>query len=275
MRITDFPMMEEVKDEYLKLRQDGNNRADATQALIHNYMNEITTGAEDDGLLFWVALADVQYSRKELTEEVARRGISALNQIENTDWGITVGDIERRRKHYASAPMSERKVGKPRPKFRCEWKNGDTFAYKLKGPDAERYGIAGKFFLFRKVDAYDFGDGYLDPVVTVSFWEKEPFPKNADEFSAVPLLKIRNGGRCGSPKDKFEYRAEITARSKKQLESLSLRYIGNFQDTPMPEDEIIFTYPGYTKMIIPECIDRDCSIFWKMHVYCTQGIILQ
>lgn len=274
MRMTEFPMLEEIKDEYLALRRQGNSRNEATQQLISNYADEITKGVDDDGVIFWIGLADAQYYRKEITEEVAKRGIIALDRLAGAGMGIAVGDIERRRNHYAAAPMSEKKVGKPRPKFRCQWNIGDTFAYQLRGPRAERYGIAGKYCLFRKVDAYECSDGKLVPAVTVSLWDREPFPRSTDEFCSVPMLRIEGGGRCGAPKDKYEYRAQFWLENKKQLMNLPLQFVGNFQDVPMPEDEVVFTKSGCATILLPKRLDEDCGIFWKMHIYYTRGIDL-
>lgn len=270
MRLTDFPFINEVKEEYIELRSEGVNRDQATQQLIQEYADELTKGADDDGLLFWIGLADGQYARKEITLEVAGQGIKALDLLAESRVPVTALDINRRRERYSAAPMPERKAGKPRRKFQCNWNVGDTFAYQLSGPEAEEAGLAQKYVLLRKVDACVFGDGRLLPIVTVSIWDSDPLPRTAEEFQRVPLLKICNGGRCDSPKWKNEYRAEIVIKSDKQLASMQLQFLGNFQNTPMPDDEIIFTNPGYMTMLMPECFEHEICIFWKMHQYITQ-----
>jgi len=58
MRITEFPLCAEVKEEYIKLRKSGKNRASSVTQMKEHYADEITSGAEDDGLLFWIGLAD-------------------------------------------------------------------------------------------------------------------------------------------------------------------------------------------------------------------------
>ena len=101
MRITDFPLCVEIKDAYIALRTEGNSRASAVEQIMECYTDERTAGAEDDGLLFWVGLADGLHANKELTEDIAREGLSALDNIEKTDWEVTPGDIARRRIKYA------------------------------------------------------------------------------------------------------------------------------------------------------------------------------
>lgn len=65
-------------------------------------------------LTFWIGLADGQFARKELTLEIAVHGLMALNRLAQEAPDITPGDIERRRKHYAQAPMPERRLGRPK-----------------------------------------------------------------------------------------------------------------------------------------------------------------
>ena len=261
--MNDLPMLSEIRDEYIQLRQKGNSRADATQALILSYANEITTGAEDDGVVFWIGLADAQYRRKELTADAAQKALAALDQIEQLDWNITPGDISRRRIRYAEAPMPERKVVKTK-KFRCTWKIGDTFAYKLSGPDTDACGLSGKYVLLRKVDELEFGDGRLLPIVTFTIWDEEPLPKTAEEFQKQPLLRLVSG-RLGLPKTLNEYRGEMLFTRKSMLDALSLIYLGNFTDVSMPEDEAIIRDPGRVMLVLPNQLDKECYYFWKWH----------
>ena len=131
MRITGFSILYDLKTEYPQLRREGCSREEAVNTLMERYNAELTTGAEDDGLLFWVGLADAQYQLKELSEEVAGKALDALAQIRKTDWDVCPGDLDRREKRYAEAPMPERKVGKPRT-FCCNWQIGDTYAWMKK-----------------------------------------------------------------------------------------------------------------------------------------------
>ena len=263
MRMTEFPILEEIKDEYIQLRQNGNDRATAVQKLKKSF-NELQEDDEDeDAQLFRIGLADAQYYRKELTEEVAQNALKALDVIAGFDWDICPGDLNRRREHYAKAPMPERKAGKPRPKFRCQWKIGDTFAYQLTSQEAKDLGIYGKYMLLRKVSEVDNGDGSLEPIVTLSFWEKDILPVSRGDLSSVPLLKLEVGGRGFSPRNHFEYRANICIKRRKQLENIPLVFIGNFPEIPMPTDEIVFTQPGMILMLLVEMFEKDLCLYWR------------
>lgn len=266
MRITDFPMIDEVKAEYRKLRENGLGRDDAVKELQLSYHSELTIGNQDDGLLFWIGLADAQYALKELSEEVAQQGLYAIRKLEQYFCGITSGDIARRIQRYSGKPMPERKnIRKPK-RFRCEWNIGDTFAYQLSGPMVEEFNLTGKFAILRKVDDIEFGDGRLLPIVTVSIWDSEPLPHNSVTFSKASMLAL-GYGRFQTPKNLYEYRAMVLFKNKKQIASLNLEYLGNFSDISMPENEIFFKEPARNMMLCPEYIDRDCCDFWKMHNY--------
>lgn len=259
MRITDFPLVQEVKDEYLKLRKIGKCRNEATQEMQQRYRNELEHGSEDDALLFWVGLCDGQYSVKEITLEVANKAKDALQKIAANDWGITQGDIVRRIAHCQQAPQPEKKFGKPRTKFRCSWEVGDTFAYKI--PEyTEGEQKNNSYILLRKVSEIEFGDGALYPVVTLSFWNRDQFPKSENEFNSVPLLRL-NRNRFLLPKGFYEYRAALIISNSKKLTNMPLIYLGRFLDAPSPADEGIVNDPGKMTGLLLDYIDRDLPLF--------------
>ena len=258
MRITDYPLLMEVREEYLENRKAGNSRDEATKELLLRYSDEITTGAADDGVLFWIGLADGQYANRELTAEVSKRAITALDILEQADWNVTPGDIRRRREHYALAPLPEKKIGKPRSKFRCSWEIGDTFAYLLIGPYAQKTGTEGMYILLRKVSEMEWEKGELFPVVYLSLWDKEVLPYTADEYQTAPLLKI-NRGRFGLPKKYYEYRTLILINNKKQLDSTPLQYLGNFQVDVHLKNEVIIERAAMMTFTDLICFDRDLS----------------
>ena len=262
MRITYFMIMSEVMRTYKECRQEGLGRDDTVAKLLEDYRNEVTVGQSDDGLLFWVALADAQYACRELSENVAAHGLASLNALANSDLEITPGDITRRKIRYQDAPMPERTVVRKTQKFRCRWKIGDTFAYQLLGPNAENAGIAGRYALLRKVDEkYWDEEGPVTPVITITLWDDGKLPENTQEFQRLPLMRLENG-RLGSPETHFEYRAVLTAFSARAINKLNLLYLGNFADVPLPRNEVIFDYVGYMLMVSPTSLESCCSNRW-------------
>lgn len=261
MRITYFEILGDIKNEYAKLRQDGKSRDQAVQVLMMQYQNELTIGAEDDGLLFWVGLADAQYALKELSTEVAAQGLVSLDQLEKVIPQITSGDIERRRLHYANAPMTERsQVRKPK-RFRCQWQIGDTFAYQLSGPEADANGISGDYVLLRKVDEVEW-DGELLPIVTLTHWKEPDLPTNEAEFQRNSILRLKREFTY-LPFASYEYRIKILFSQQKQIQELGLLYLGNFVNVAMPKDEFYDCRPGCVLMMHPKRFD------WYMNYYCS------
>lgn len=262
MRITNLPLVQEVRNEYLELRKDGIGRADAVLEMQQRYKNELAYGAEDDGLLFWVGLGDAQYSAKELTLDVACKATHALRKITSTDWGVSQGDIDRRLAHYQQAPQPEKKFGKAKAKFRCNWEIGDTFAYKIS--EISEYEMdQTTYILLRKVSDMEFGDGSLYPVVTLSLWKHHWLPKDADDFSSVPNLRL-NRNRYLLPEGLYEYRAELIIPSQRKLAKVPLIYLGCFADVPSPADEGIVNHPAKMTMLLLDCLDRDLSLYIKL-----------
>lgn len=112
MRLTEMEYIGMIKEQYLQMRSKGVCRREATCRVIR----EFETQSVRERPTFWIGLADAQYLRKELTLSVALQALLALHRLGEYGIRITPGDIERRRKHYAQAPMPERKLGRPRKK---------------------------------------------------------------------------------------------------------------------------------------------------------------
>ena len=273
MRITGFSILYDLKTEYPQLRREGCSREEAVNTLMERYNAELTTGAEDDGLLFWVGLADAQYQLKELSEEVAGKALDALAQIRKTDWDVCPGDLDRREKRYAEAPMPERKVGKPRT-FCCNWQIGDTYAYQMKGPEAEQMGISGKYMLLRTVDNELF-DKTVIPVVTVTFWETKPFPTTVEEFMSKPILILNRAGNSLFEVPGYVYKTYLNISCKRFLNILNLEFVGNFPDVPMPDDEVMQMQEDSQSPISimvptavythPSRIDMTLGLYWEFN----------
>lgn len=257
LRLSDYPILSEIKAAYIKYRESGISREEAVSRLCYDYAYEITQGQYDDAWMFWIGLADAQYSCKELSADVAKYGLEALASLERSTMHIPTVALHRRMERYALAPMQEQAAFQKNRKFRCQWNYGDTFAYLLSGPEADAMGINGKYILLRKVDEFEFGDGRLLPVVTFTMWDDLPLPKNSEEFQRIPALKLWCG-RLGLPETQYEYRAELMVSSRKKLNSLSLVYLGNFQNIETPLDEVIVSNPGMVLMASPDRLYEFC-----------------
>lgn len=265
MRISDLPLISDVKDEYLLLRKRGESRAEAIRTLTQSFQNEIENYADEDGMLFWIGLADGMHSNKELTSEIAERGLQSLNTLEQTDWEVTPGDINRRKIRYAEPPKPERNMSRKRRVFRCEWQIGDTFALKITETKCED--LLGKYALIRKLSEIELWDDRVIPIVSISIWDKPDLPQNASEFleSTLIILDARN---WPMPPGTYVYRAELEIKTKKQLENLSLQWVGNF-DVPMPKNEYVYPPNGPARILFAYRLVSDIEREWNNHkIYC-------
>jgi hypothetical protein len=112
MRLTAMEHIGQIKQQYLNLRSKGACRTEATGCVIRDFEAQ----SAQERLTFWIGLADAQYFRKELCISVALQALLALHRLGEYGIDFTPGDIERRRRNYALAPMKERKLGRPRKK---------------------------------------------------------------------------------------------------------------------------------------------------------------
>lgn len=259
MRFSDLPLYDEIKGEYERLRRSGMHRTSAVGALKEKYVAELSLGAEDDGKLFWVALADAQYNLKELELDVSKLACDALDTISHNEWKISQVEILRRHEHYSKAPMPESQLQKS-PRFSCGWLVGDTFAYELSGQDAKSAGILGWHMLFRKIGEVDFGDEQRYPMVTVTAWGVNSLPQNSEEFQQKQILLLNRFKLQNMDGYVDDYRAVIVLENKRQLNKLNLVYLGNFPNVPYPPTRIIGNIRTYA-VISPKYIDMDCVNF--------------
>lgn len=262
MRITDIPLYLEIKECYADYRKKGFRRDEVINKLLEDYHNEVTLGTDDDGIIFWIGIADAQYKLKELSLDVAQHAQSAILELESLDWEVPSCDLNRRKKHYATAPMPEKQSFRKTRKFQCAWKIGDVFAYPLSGADANAYGLSGQYALFRKVGENETQDGRVLPVCTLTIWTDEKLPKSENDFVLHPPLRLCCG-RLGNPENLYEYRFEIQFTTKKQVSSLPFIYLGNFPNVAMPCDEVIVHNSGFTLMMNPNKVENRVCLYWK------------
>lgn len=252
MRFSDLPFYDDVKKDYEDRRRDGSSREDSVSQLVEKYSDMLTIGAEDDGPVFWIALADSQYRLKELDSAVAEKAKAALDAIPNDEWEISKSGISRRRENYSHAPMPEQTLRKARPPFNCNWADGDTYAYRLRGEEAEKRGLAGQYMVIRQVGVNSYDGKKILPQVTVSFWGSDALPANSGEFMSKPILLIRR--LYGARQILLEYRAELSVSSKRAYEKLEFEYLGNFADVPYPPVHGINNF-GMTSFIFDKFAD--------------------
>ena len=133
----------DVKEEYKYKLHMGKTNEEATEEIIEENQDLIEDIEEQS--LFWFVLADTQWNLGRLEEYVKNE---ALKYIElGTDlerWKDDTKLYEKRRKvleklreKLLTPQPEEKKISKYRI-YKCEWKIGDVFAYKLKSEYAKQ-----------------------------------------------------------------------------------------------------------------------------------------
>ena len=257
MLLNEYPMIDDIKNEYIMLRESGKSRTETVESLVLTYNDELTMGHCDDALIFWIGVAEVQSKTKELSEDVAEKALAALNIIEKQHI-FSQTEINRCRKKYSQISMTERKFTK-RKKYECTWDLGDTYAVKLTNDVAKELGMFGMYAVLQKIDSVDFGDGRILPLVYITVWDDLPNPMTEDIFYSKRPIKLRP---MFDNKPKFQYRAQILFTSKKQIKPEVFTYIGNYP-VKLMSDELTPEIVGAIVMLSPKTIDDDCCYLYR------------
>lgn len=261
--LNNYAIIEDIKSEYRSVRENGKSRCEAEEYFISAYNDELTTGAYDDGLLFWIGLAEAQFKNKELSEDVAQKALHSLDNLEKQHM-ISQADINRCRNKYIQAPMPERKFIK-RKKFQCSWNVGDAYAIKLMSDVAKELGMDGKYAVLHKVDNVVHEDEEILPLVRITIWDDLPNPITEDVFYSKKPIKLKPVffEKNKPVRDKFEYRAQILFTSKKQIKPEVYSFIGHFPKIAHISDELTPENTGAITMLSPKVIGVDCCWYYQ------------
>ena len=163
------------------------------------------------------------------------------------------------------------------PKYRtykCEWENGDVFAYQLKSEYAKEQGLEGRYLIIQKIDEIDWYPCSTIPLVRVKITEDKTIPKTEKEIDELRYIQTdyclyerRFWGQDASRPleeqiigksfntDEYgllpEYMASIIITSKNMTKG-KLTYLGNYTNITPPQNEFI-----------PICKDNFPTVLWK------------
>lgn len=259
----------DVRNDAIKLFQKGKNADEITHELLAEWqciMNE-----PNDAALFWFALSDTLWKRGIMTEFVK---INTLNCIKmGADikrWeAINPKFVAKRQKVIDS--LSERILApQPSPKmphivklYKCEWRIGDVFAYRMESDYAKENGYFGNYLLIQKVDESIWAPGHIVPIVYVKITKDKTLPQTKDEYDALEYIQVWsykqeqrffpiNGTdpiRDIEKKSKINFNVDeygflpvyrlCLINSSKRVIPKKLIYLGNYIGVKPPENEFI------------------------------------
>lgn len=137
----------DVKGDYVHKLRSGKNDQEAMEAMLVEY--ERTKDDEDEGPLFWLALADTQWEYGRLTERCARRRSSCLRRgwIRSVERSGGWKSWQRNETCRAlgeklRSPQPPRKRIRPYKLYQCPWALGDVFAYRFSSASSREKGSA-------------------------------------------------------------------------------------------------------------------------------------
>lgn len=116
-------------------------------------------------------------------------------------------------------------------KKECDWKIGDTYAYKIERSISKDVNLIGKYMIFRKVDDNKDNKIYESPIVYVQITDDSKLPKTKEEIEELQYVITVNEGNV-----RHQYRMQLDNITRKMEE---LIYIGNYVDLITPNDEYI------------------------------------
>lgn len=269
----------DVKDEYKDNLRRGKTNEETMQEIIDKYQ-ELLEDEEDRGV-FWLALADTQWNLGRLDEQVKEQALEIIElgtdlkrwEINEKLYNKRKEILEKLKEKLLSPQPEEKRMPKYRT-YKCEWKNGDVFAYQLKSEYAKEQGLEGRYLIIQKIDEIDWYPCSTIPLVRVKITEDKTIPKTEKEideleyiqtwftsyerrfagFSALRPLKDQIKGMSFNT-DEYgllpEYMVSIVITSKNMTKG-KLTYLGNYINITPPQNEFI-----------PICKDNFPKILWK------------
>ena len=269
----------DVKDEYKDNLRRGKTNEETMQEIIDKYQ-ELLEDEEDRGV-FWLALADTQWNLGRLDEQVKKQALEIIElgtdlkrwEINEKLYNKRKEILEKIKEKLLSPQPEEKRMPKYRT-YKCEWENGDVFAYQLKSEYAKEQGLEGRYLIIQKIDEIDWYPCSTIPLVRVKITEDKTIPKTEKEideleyiqtwftsyerrfagFSALRPLKDQIKGMSFNT-DEYgllpEYMVSIVITSKNMTKG-KLTYLGNYINITPPQNEFI-----------PICKDNFPKILWK------------
>ena len=150
-----------------------------------------------------------------------------------------------------------------KPKFNCQWNNGDTFAYKIESELAKEKGLIDRFFVIRIVDDYLWNNEVVVPIVYVKITKDNSLPLTVNEYDKMEYVQtwftryedrflpidMTRPSEDIAEKSKMKYTTDdygflpqyrlILLNTSKRVIPKKLIYLGSYPDAANPSNEFI------------------------------------
>ena len=184
----------DIKDEYKDNLRRGKTNEEAMQEIIDKYQ-ELLEDAEDRGV-FWLALADTQWNLGRLDEQVKEQALEIIElgtdlkrwEINEKLYNKRKEILEKLKEKLLSPQPEEKRMPKYRT-YKCEWENGDVFAYQLKSEYAKEQGLEDRYLIIQKIDEIDWYPCSTIPLVRAKITEGKTIPKTEKEIDELRYIQ--------------------------------------------------------------------------------------
>ncbi len=156
----------DVRDEYIDWLKVESDNVKVTQTVIDNNIDYIED--EEDGPLFWFALADTQWKYGRLLPEVKEKAIKYIEDGKDLErWKDNDKQYQKRKKvleELKTKLESEQPPKKKVAKLKCSralWNIGDLLLYQIQDKELKDNKWYGKYVLFRVVSTVQHNIGSL------------------------------------------------------------------------------------------------------------------
>ena len=248
-RLYQDDIAEEVRYEYKDQLHRGKTGKEITQELIAK--NEYVIADQDDGPVFWFALADTQWNLGRLEDFVKENALNHIRegsdirrweQEDPKDAKVRAKTLEALRQKLLSPQPPEKKISQYRL-YRCEWKIGDVYAYRLEGEYAQENGMDGKYLYFVKVDEDTWHPGHIVPIVYF-YWTIEDRLLSLDEIKGIDYIPQFYSPDAYKKYPDFRklYILLLLNTSSRVIPKKRLTFIGNIGEVKRMENEDLNEY---------------------------------
>lgn len=270
----------DVKEQFEEQLRKGKSAENATKELIEAY--SCVSDDMYEQCAFWFALADTQWTWGVLQPEVKEQALNLLEKGGDIGkWQDLILQLQRKRVLFdlrinLMSPQPPMKKPIKRRVYRCQWKVGDVFAYRLESELAKEKGLYGRYFLIQKVDEGTWHPGHIVPIVYVKITEDDKIPTTVEEYNRLEYVQtsftryedrflpldgrrlqedIEEKSRINYEMDEYGYlpqfRIQLLTTSSKMIPS-KLIYVSRFTNVEKPQKEFV----PHSKLNIS-------SVFWE------------
>lgn len=262
-------LAQDVKTEYDEMLLSGFSDKDAYANLKAAFSEEPED--EEDSVLFWLALADIQWNYGRLETEVKEAALEIIdNGADLEEWNRDNNPLAAERekvllelKDKLMQPQPKRKRLKKEKQFRCSWKTGDVFAYQMHSEKSKELGFYEGYLLLQKVDESVWYPNHTIPIIRIKLCVNRELPKSTEDFNKLPYVQttftryeerffpidcsryeedIAEKSKLSYPTDEYgflpQYRMSMITTSERNIPK-SLVFLGNFSDAEPPANEFV------------------------------------